>query len=99
MLSDIFENRGMVRVLDYLLDLMDPNETFAQKDVCEFAKVSRPTAVRAFKKLIKHGLIRKVKHGYRIVGGERSPIRALMRFDLFMCMKENNRRAEIAKKE
>ena len=95
MLSDIFENDGMVRILDYLCDLIESHGTFSQKDVCEFAKVSRPTAVRAFKRLVRHGLIRKVKHGYRIVWGERSPIRALMRFDLLMCMKENNRIAKV----
>ena len=87
MLSDIFDDSAMVRILDYLLDLMYPHAVFSQKDVCKHAKVSRPTAVRAFKKLIRNGLIRKVKHGYKIVWGGKSPMRALMRFDLLMCFR------------
>jgi Mn-dependent DtxR family transcriptional regulator len=85
MLSDVFDDSGMVRILDYLLDMLDPNWTFAQKDVCEYAKVSRPTAVKAFKVLKRNGLIRRVKGGYKLLLGEKSPMNALMAFDMRIC--------------
>ena len=80
MLSDVFDDSGMVRVLDYLLDI--PVGPFTQTDVCREAKVSRPTAVRAFKTLKKNGLIRKIRGGYKVLWGNKTPMSALLQFDM-----------------
>lgn len=89
MLKDVFGKGGMIRILDYLLDFHRP---FTQAEVCKNAKVSKPTAVAAFKVFVRDGLIKKIKgRKYEVIWGSTSPMEALMTFDLRACTKENNR--------
>lgn len=91
MLSDVFDDSAMVRILDYLLDLMEPNVPFSQKDVCKQAGISRTTAVKAFKIMKRNGMIKKVKGGYKVIWGEKSPMTALMQFDMKICFYQARR--------
>jgi predicted transcriptional regulator len=101
MLSDVFDDSAMVRILDVLLDLVDPNTPFTQKDICENTevKISRPTAVKAFKIMLRDGMIKKVRGGYKVIWGEKAPMTALLQFDMRICfhqvINENRRKAKL----
>ena len=59
----------MTRVLDYLLDL--PQISFTKYSVAKEQKLDWKTTDRAFKKLLKFGVIRKTQGGYLLNEGSK----------------------------
>ena len=85
MISDVFDDNALVRIIDHLLDSPNSDQIFTQKEICKRMDISRPTAVHAFKILKRNGMIKKVRNGYKTIWNEKSPMKSLLQFDMRIC--------------
>jgi hypothetical protein len=60
-LTDIFQSRAQVRLVEHLLD--NPGKVFSQSTLAGFMEVSPSTVARIIEPLIRHGIVLFDRYG------------------------------------